>query len=136
MRSSRADGNAAIKSISTSVSVTSRPVVPMVVRGGGVEKNSRHTSSKAKKLFRSVRNTCAFTTRSSEVPAALHVFREVLQHVARLALDARAVVGKRRVHARLARHADLEVAGQLAGREDQIADHDRLRVGGERPRPL
>src|SRR3989454_8649633 len=58
----RAEGSAAIRSISTSVSFTSRPVVPTVVRGGGVGKNSRQTSSKAKKLLRSVWKTCAFTT--------------------------------------------------------------------------
>jgi len=55
------------------VSFTSRPVVPTVVRGGGVGKNSRQTSSNAKKLFRSVWNTCAFTTRSNDVPALLNV---------------------------------------------------------------
>ena len=48
--------------------------MPMVVRGGGDVKNSRQTSSKALKLARSVWNTCAFTTWSSDVPAALNVW--------------------------------------------------------------
>jgi hypothetical protein len=60
-----------------SVSLTSRPVVPTVVRGGGTWKNSRHTSSKAEKLLRSVRKTCAFTTSLSDVPAAANVLAKL-----------------------------------------------------------
>src|SRR5439155_17517722 len=91
-------GMAATRSTSTRQPGTSRPVVPTVVRGGGVPKNSFHTSSKAPKLFRSVWNTCALTTLSSEV-GGLERPREVLQHVAGLALDVRSVERKGRVHA-------------------------------------
>ena len=68
-----AEGSAAIRSISTSVSGTSSPVVPTVVRGGGVGKNSFHTSSNPLKFIRSVKNTWAFTTFSNDVPAASNV---------------------------------------------------------------
>src|SRR5262249_6951103 len=57
---------------------------------------------------------------------------EVFEDEARLALDVRAVERERRIHAGLAWHAGLEVAGQLAGGEDQVADHDSLGVGGQR----
>jgi hypothetical protein len=62
-----------IRSISTNVSFTSSPVVPTAVRAGGTEKYSFHTSSKAWKLFKSVRNTCALTTLSRDEPAAAKV---------------------------------------------------------------
>jgi len=52
----------AIRSISTRVPGTSSPVVPIVVRGGGVGKNSFQTSSKALKFMRSVWKIWAFTT--------------------------------------------------------------------------
>src|SRR5215470_1837741 len=67
-------GTKPIRSISTSVSLTRRPVVPTVVRAGGTLKYSFHTSSKAKKSLRSVRKTCALKTLSSELPAASKVF--------------------------------------------------------------
>ena len=63
-----------IRSISTSVSLTRRPVVPTVVRAGGTLKYSFHTSSKPLKFWRSVRKTCALKTLSSELPAASKVF--------------------------------------------------------------
>ncbi len=55
-------GMVAIRSISTRVPGTSSPVVPIVVRGGGVGKNSFQTSSKALKFMRSVWKIWAFTT--------------------------------------------------------------------------
>src|SRR5439155_709085 len=61
-RTRPAQGVAAMRSISTRVPGTSSPVVPTLVRGGGVGKNSRHASLKPAKFARSVWNTCALTT--------------------------------------------------------------------------
>src|SRR5262245_34066149 len=63
----------AMRSISNRAPGTSKPVVPTVVRGGGVGKNSFQTSSNSLKSRRSIMNTCALTTFSREVPAALNV---------------------------------------------------------------
>ena len=51
--------------------------MPTLVRGGGEGKNSRHASSKPAKFARSMWKTCAFTTWSSEVPAAYELARKI-----------------------------------------------------------
>ena len=61
------------------------------------------------------------------MPAVFSVVGQVVEDVASLALDAGAVVRKRGVDAGLRGHAALEVAGQLARREDQVAGNQRLR---------
>src|SRR6266705_3358118 len=87
----------AIRSISTRVPGTSSPVVPIVVRGGGVEG-----------------------------------LGEILEHVAGLLLDGRAVVGERGVEAGLGGDAVLEVAGELTRGEDEVAGTSSRRVEGQR----
>ncbi len=62
--------------------------------------------------------------------------RQVLEDVARLALDVRPIERKRRIEARLARDAGLEIAGELAGGKDEIAGDDRLGVVRQRARAL
>src|SRR5215471_6150811 len=59
---------------------------------------------------------------------------QVIQNVAGLLLDRRAVVGKRGIDPRFMRNAGAEVRGELAGREHQIAGAERLGVIGERLR--
>jgi hypothetical protein len=98
----------------------SRPVVPTVVRGGGVGKNSRHTSSKALNVHQVGVEHCALTTCSSDVPAP-RTYASGSPARTALLLDGRAVVRKRGIHARLGGHAGLEVARELAGGEDEVA---------------
>ena len=59
---------------------------------------------------------------------------QILQDVGCLQLDIRAVERKTVFLARLRRNAGLEVAGELAGGEDEVADHERLIIVGERAR--
>ena len=59
---------------------------------------------------------------------------QVVEDVRRLQLDVRAVERKAVLLARLGRNAGLEVAGELPGGEDEIADDERLVVVGERAR--
>jgi hypothetical protein len=59
---------------------------------------------------------------------------QILQHVRRLQLDIRTIEGKAVPLARFRWHAGLEVAGELACGEDEIADDERFVVIGERAR--
>src|SRR5262249_26762808 len=68
-----------IRSISTSVSGTSSPVQPMVVRGGGCLELRFHTVSKPWELFRSVRNNFALTAISREGTAGSKGFFKLMR---------------------------------------------------------
>jgi len=57
---------------------------------------------------------------------------QIVQDIARLLFDGRGVIGKSRIDARSRRNARLEVADELAGREDQITDVEGFRAIGER----
>src|SRR5712691_3283879 len=59
---------------------------------------------------------------------------EILENEARLLLDVRAVIRESGVLLRRGRYAGLEVACQLTGGKDQIADSERLGVVRERLR--
>src|SRR5260370_19983930 len=59
---------------------------------------------------------------------------EVAEDVVRLQLDVGTVKRKRRIAARLRRHAGLVVAGDLAGGEHPVADLEAFVVIGERSR--
>src|SRR5438093_951607 len=59
---------------------------------------------------------------------------EIFQDIARLFLDRGAVVRKRGMDARLGGHAFVEVARELTGREDEIAGAGGRRVVRQRPR--
>ena len=59
---------------------------------------------------------------------------QIVEDVRGLQLDVRAVERKAVLLARLRRHAGLEVAGELPGGENQIADDESLVVVGERTR--
>ena len=59
---------------------------------------------------------------------------EVFEDVGRLALDVRAVIGKVFTGAGLRGYPILEVARELPGGENEIADDKRLAVVGERTR--
>ena len=59
---------------------------------------------------------------------------QVFENVGRLQLDVRAVVRKVLLLARLRRHPGLEVAGELAGGEHEIAGDECLVIVGERTR--
>lgn len=94
-----------MRSISTSASFTSNPVVPVVVRAGGVSKYSFHTSSKPLKVRRSVRKTCALTTSARELSRGFERALEIVEYEPGLQLDVGAVVGEARMALRLRRHA-------------------------------
>src|SRR5262249_59432863 len=70
------------------------------------------------------------------VAGGLERLREVLEQVARLPLDVRAVEWKCRIDARLARYAGLVVARDLAGGEHEIADPRGRPVVREGPRDV
>src|SRR3954469_23686069 len=57
---------------------------------------------------------------------------QVLHDVARLLLDVGAVIGKRGILARLGRHANLVVGGDLPGGVKRVAANDALTVMGHR----
>ena len=108
--------------------------MPTVVRGGGTLKYSFQTSSNPQKFFKSVMKTCAFTTLSSELPAASNVLFQVVEDVPGLKLYVGAVIRKVRMLARIGRNAGLVVAGDLAGGEDEVAEGEGFGVVRQRPR--
>ena len=59
---------------------------------------------------------------------------QVFQDVGGLQLDVRAIEGKTILLARLGRNSGLEIAGELAGGEHEIADDECLVIVGERTR--
>jgi len=106
----------------------------MVVRGGGVGKELAPDLVEGEEVVQVRVEHLRLDDTIQRRAGRLERPRQTFEDITRLALDLRAVVRKRRIDTRLLRDAGLEVAGQLAGREHEIAHDDCFGVARQRPR--